>query len=212
MLRVRLCGGLTIEVDGRQVPQRLIGGRQGRLALAYLVVERHRAVTRDELAELLWPDQLPDSWGSSLSVVLSKLRRVLSEAGLDPATVLASGSSSYQLHLPPETWVDVEVAARAVEAAEAAVLSKEPGTAVKAGTDGAAIASGGFLSDDCDWIDAQRDRVRDLHVRAVHAQAEGHLLAGRRRPAVDSHSSRETPQPLGAGSIRRGEDPARRKE
>src|SRR2546423_446118 len=53
VLDVRLCGGVEIHVDGRALPDALIGGRQGRLVLAYLVCERDRAVRREELADLL---------------------------------------------------------------------------------------------------------------------------------------------------------------
>ena len=43
---VRLCGPLGVELAGREV---VLPGRQGRLAFAYLVVNRRRAVARDEL-------------------------------------------------------------------------------------------------------------------------------------------------------------------
>ena len=85
VLQVRVCGGVEVEADGRCCPTRSSGGRQGRLVLAYLVCERHRAVRREELAELLWAEQLPESWSASLSAVVSRLRRLLTEAGLDGA-------------------------------------------------------------------------------------------------------------------------------
>lgn len=81
MLTVALCGGVAIEADSRRLPAALLAGRQGRLVLAYLVCERHRSVPREELAELLWGDHLPSSWPASLSAVVSKLRRLLTEAG-----------------------------------------------------------------------------------------------------------------------------------
>ena len=49
---VRLCGALGVELSGREA---VLPGRQGRLAFAYMVVNRRRAVGRDELIELLWP-------------------------------------------------------------------------------------------------------------------------------------------------------------
>ena len=97
MLEVRVCGGVEVEVDGRLLPEALIGGRQGRLVLAYLACERDRAVRREELAELLWPEQLPESWTASLSAVISRLRRLFTEAGLDGPAVIASTPGSYQL-------------------------------------------------------------------------------------------------------------------
>ena len=55
-IAIRLCGPLRIERSGREVA---LPGRQGRLVLAFLLVNRRRAVGRDELLDLLWPDQPP---------------------------------------------------------------------------------------------------------------------------------------------------------
>jgi DNA-binding SARP family transcriptional activator len=121
MLRVGLCGSVWVEVDGARLPDGLLAGRQGRLVLAYLMCERHRSVRREELSELLWGERLPPSWSSSLSVVVSKLRRLLGEAGLDPTTALASAFGSYRLHVPDDTWVDWDAANAAVGHAERAV-------------------------------------------------------------------------------------------
>jgi class 3 adenylate cyclase/tetratricopeptide (TPR) repeat protein len=202
MLRVLLCGGVSVEVDARRLPDASLAGRQGRLVLAYLVCERHRSVPREELAELLWSDRLPASWTSSLSVVVSKLRRLISEAGLDPAATLASSFGSYRLHLPQEAWVDVEAAAQAVERAEAAERAGRTDDAVAAATEGAEIAGRGFLTDDCAWVDAQRERMRDLHVRAVGTRARAHLLAGQSGRAVISARDALALDELREGSYR----------
>ncbi|HEX4865045.1 MAG TPA: BTAD domain-containing putative transcriptional regulator, partial [Acidimicrobiales bacterium] len=184
MLKVGLCGGVSVEVDGRRLPDGLLGGRQGRLVLAYLACERHRSVPREELAELLWPQRLPSSWPASLSVVVSKLRRMLSEAGLDGPASLTSAFGSYRLRLPEDAWVDWEVAGAALERAERALAEAEPDAAVTAGHEAAEVAGRGFLSDDCPWVDAQRERLRDLHVRALQVNTEAHMLGGRHGRAV----------------------------
>src|SRR5947209_3294265 len=184
VLRISLCGGVAVEADGRRLPEALVAGRQGRLVLGYLVCERHRSVRREELAELLWGEQLPSSWTSSLSAVVSKLRRLLSEAGLDATATLASAFGSYRLQLPDDAWVDLEAASAGVDAAEQAVGDEDAAKAIAAAAEAEAIARRGFLSDDCDWVDAQRDRLRDLHVRAIQARAEAHLMAGDRGRAV----------------------------
>jgi predicted ATPase/class 3 adenylate cyclase len=184
MLRVGLCGGATVEVDGRRLPDTLLAGRQGRLVWAYLVCERHRSVPREELAELLWPDRLPSSWTSSLSVVISKLRRLVGEAGLDPTETLAGAFGSYRLLLPEDVSVDWEVAAERVEQAEAAVRSAQLVAAVAAAKEATELARRGFLNDDCAWVDTQRDQLRDLHLRALIAQAQAHLEAGEPGRAV----------------------------
>ncbi|WP_028063109.1 ATP-binding protein [Solirubrobacter soli] len=71
-----LCGELRLEIDGVR-RERELPGRLGRILLAYLALNRDRAVTRDELIDALWPDEAPDNPGATLSTLLSALRRVL---------------------------------------------------------------------------------------------------------------------------------------
>ncbi len=92
-------------------------GGSGTLFLVYLVSERHRPVAKDELADVLWGDDLPRSWDQMLRGNASKVRTILAAAGLDPTSVLVSARGSYQLRLPPDAVVDVEVAASAIEQA-----------------------------------------------------------------------------------------------
>lgn len=193
-----MCGGVEVEIDGRVLPDALIGGRQGRLVLAYLVCERDRAVRREELADLLWPDRLPDSWAASLSAVISRLRRLFSEAGLDGQSAITSTPGSYQLILPAGSRIDLEDLAAAVATAEDAAAGGDVDRALAAAADAEAIAARGFLADDCEWVDARRDAVRDLRVRAAIAQSVTHLraaAAGRSieaaRRAVDLDPAKE---------------------
>jgi class 3 adenylate cyclase/ketosteroid isomerase-like protein/tetratricopeptide (TPR) repeat protein len=186
VLALRVCGGVAVEADGRLLPSVLLAGRQGRLVLAYLVCERHRAVPREELADLLWPDRLPDSWTTSLSAVISRLRRLLSEVGLDGATALASTLGAYQLVLPSDTQVDWETALADIDHAERALSEGDHTAAITAAAAAEAIADRGFLPDDCAWVEAQREVVRDISVRGALVRAEAHLLAGSASRAVEA--------------------------
>ena len=167
MLRVRVCGGLELEAEGRLLPDALVGGRQGRLVFAFLVCERARAVRREELAELLWADRLPDSWSASLSAVISRLRRLLQEAGLDGAEAIVSSAGAYRLVLPPDTTVDLDELEAAVEAAEVGAAAGDVDGALEAARVAEGIGARGFLADDCEWVDRQREVVRDLRLRAA---------------------------------------------
>ncbi len=99
-LRIQICGALAIERDGRRLEAGL-PGRQGRLLFTYLVVNRHRQVPREELAEALWREPDPAAVDTRLNPLLSKLRRAL---GADAV----SGRSTLRLCLP-DAWVDLEV-------------------------------------------------------------------------------------------------------
>jgi DNA-binding SARP family transcriptional activator len=186
VLDVRVCGGVEVEVDGHVLPEPLIGGRQGRLVLAYLVCERDRPVRREELADLLWPDRLPDSWTASLSAVISRLRRLFSEAGMDGQQVITSAPGAYQLMLPPGGRVDIEELASAVATAEDAAARGDTDRALAAVAGADAIAARGFLADDCEWVDTRRAAVRDLRVRAAIAQSVAHLHAGGAGRAIEA--------------------------
>ena len=55
---IELCGHLAVSVDGRRCESDL-PGRQGRLALAHLALNRTRAVTRERLIAALWGEDAP---------------------------------------------------------------------------------------------------------------------------------------------------------
>ena len=184
MLRLGLCGGVWVDSGGRRLPDTLLAGRQGRLVFAYLVCNRDRSVSKEELADLIWSDILPNSWASSLSAVASKLRRLFTEAGLDGTATLASAFGSYRLHLPVDAWVDWEHVVAMVERAEQSVAEGHSSEAISAAREAQDIARRGFLTDDCTWVDTQRERLRDLNIRAAHAQAQAHGQAGQPSRAV----------------------------
>src|SRR4029453_15030547 len=73
---IQLRGEVRLEVDGSRVEGRL-PGRLGRALLAFLVLNRHRSVTRDELMVALWPASVPRDPAATLSTLLSGLRRAL---------------------------------------------------------------------------------------------------------------------------------------
>ena len=55
---IHLRGELRLEVGGSRAEGKL-PGRLGRALLAFLVLNRHRPVTRDELMGALWPASVP---------------------------------------------------------------------------------------------------------------------------------------------------------
>ena len=177
-LRVTLAGRVGIEVDDGEVPAAGLG-RPGRLALAYLTCERHRAVPRDELADVLWGDERPQSWDQMLRGLALKLRGVLSAAGLDPTEALSTAAGAFRLHLPPDAVVDVEEAAAALASADASLAAGYPGPARVQASAALAVTSRQFAPTLTGaWVERRQADLAELHLRALEAQARAAVGEG----------------------------------
>ncbi|WP_343467059.1 BTAD domain-containing putative transcriptional regulator (plasmid) [Rhodococcus aetherivorans] len=93
---IDLLGPLRICVDGTPLPA---GGSKQRAVLALLTLHRNRALSVDTLVEAVWEDEPPAEARANLQVIISKLRRVLREAGVDAPAVLDRAGSGYRLTL-----------------------------------------------------------------------------------------------------------------
>jgi DNA-binding SARP family transcriptional activator/pimeloyl-ACP methyl ester carboxylesterase len=167
-VRISTMGGFRVTVDGNPVPASAWGSRQARLVCKRLAVAVDQPVARDELADLLWPDELdPSKRGARLSVVLSNIRRVLGGG-------LIADRDAVRLDLG------------AVELDLAAVQQ-----AMAAGDDVALAAAhtGPVLPEDPydDWAISARDRIASAVVSA-HRRLAGAADAGERWDEVREHA------------------------
>jgi YVTN family beta-propeller protein len=184
-VKVFLAGRVGVQTDAVVLDEARFPGRQGRLLFAYLLVEQGRPVPHDELAEALWGPSPPATWDKALRVLVSKLRELLRQLGVDGASALTGAFGCYRLELPEDTWVDVIVAADAAEEAEAALAAGEPGRAKAAATLSASLLRQPFLpGDDGAWVEAKRRELGDLHGRALTALAEACLRSDEGLEAV----------------------------
>lgn len=173
-----MTGRVCIEADETLLHERHLMGRQGRLIFVYLASEHRRTISRDELAEELWPRTLPSSWERSLSAIISKLRTLLSSVGL-PSTALASSFGSYQLHLPTGAWIDLEAAAEALDHAESALRNGKPRQAEGWAQVCYHICRRPFLTgEDGPWATQKRAELRDMLVRAHDCLSEISVFSG----------------------------------
>ncbi len=164
-LRFYLTGRVAIE-GTRTFDQASLPGRQGRLALVYLVAERDRPIPIEELATALWGDRLPRTWEPSLRVVVSKLRAVLRDAG-GPTATIATASGCYDVHVG-DAWVDIEAAANAIDRAEGAWRHGDVATVWSDATVAAGILRRPLLpGEDRPWVTGMRTRLREMAVRAM---------------------------------------------
>jgi DNA-binding SARP family transcriptional activator len=195
-LRLYLTGRVCAERDGQVVDEKRLPGRQGRLALVYLALERTRPIPIDALADALWGEALPAAWETALSAIVSKLRSALGDLGVGVTTV----SGRYQLALPADAWVDVEAARLALDEAEGHVRARRERAAWGGGNVAASIAERGMLAGvDVEWVWRVRQELRSIRVRALAcltsaalANTEYPLAAQFARAQVELEPFRET--------------------
>ena len=184
-VKVFLAGRVAVETDGVVIDDGNFPGRQGRLLFAYLVTEQGRPVPRDELAEALWGESLPATWEKALTVAASKLRGLLTSAGLDGATALTGAFGCYRLELPAGSWVDVLAAADGAREAEEALLDGRLEEARAAAERAASLVRQPFLpGEEGAWVDGMRRELADIRGRALSVLADACLRSGAADEAV----------------------------
>lgn len=142
MLRVRVVGGLGLEVDGVRIAPP--AGRPARALLGWLSVHPGPH-TRGAIAAALWPDVRDESARASLRTALSAVRDAL---GDHARTALIADRQGVELAGPPATWVDLREFDELIGAGRAA--------------EAVALAPGEVLPElESDWVLRERDRHRD---------------------------------------------------
>jgi DNA-binding SARP family transcriptional activator len=190
MFRVYLTGRICAEVGGElALQEQQFRGRQMRTAFAYLVRNRLRTVSREDLASVVWPDEPPPAWESGLSALLSKLRSLMGPVP-DPARpVLTNGFAQYQLRLPDDCWVDIEAAAEAIDRAEVALRGANRRAAFGPATAAAAISRRPFLTGETGpWVEEERRRLSRQLVRSLVCLANVWLASDEPLLAVEAAS------------------------
>ncbi len=155
--RIETLGRFAVIRGGQEVPLSAWGSRRSRTLCKRLVTARGRPVTRDELIDLLWPEESdPVKLGARLSVQLSAVRRVLGGGVIADRSTVALDFD--------EVATDLEELYQAGD--DAAVL---------------AVYTGEFLPEDRfdDWTTPVRDEVLARFGAAARRQASDALDGAR---------------------------------
>ncbi|MDQ3678174.1 MAG: AAA family ATPase, partial [Actinomycetota bacterium] len=183
--RIELCGSLRVLIRGRPVTDAL-PGRQGRALFAFLAVNRHRPVNRQELLDVLWPEDLPEAPEAGLSTILARARRAVGPGVIE-------GRSELRLELPPDADVDLERVAAGAEEAERALAAGEPEGAILAAETALEIAARPLLpGTEGAWVQACRDELAALEPDLLEALASAALAAGGREHLATAERTART--------------------
>jgi DNA-binding SARP family transcriptional activator len=185
-LEVTTLGGFALRRGGQVVPVTQWQSRKARDLLKILIARRG-PVPREQLLDLLWPDEDEARSARRLSVTLSTLRAVLDPGKHHPPdhVIVADGQA---LRLDRDhVAVDVD---RFLDVAERALSlpaddPHRPPLLASAET----IYVGDFLDEDLydDWAVALRERARDAYVRVLRALATHASRSGDHEAAVRAY-------------------------
>jgi DNA-binding SARP family transcriptional activator len=169
--RIQLCGRFVARLDGQRVEDQLPGPK-GHLLFAYLVLNRRRTIARDELLIAVYGEEATPDHHPRLSVLLSKLRRVVGPEFL-------SGRTQISCALPAGAFVDVEAALDGLHRAESHVAAEEWAEAWGPAGIAYHVASRPLLAGhDRPWVDEWRRRLDDVRVRGLECFAAARLGLG----------------------------------
>jgi DNA-binding SARP family transcriptional activator len=183
-VRICLAGSISISNGGAHTEERGLGGARGRLLFAVLVLTRRHPLRIEQIADVLWPDDLPPSWKSAVRTVGARIRSFVADAGL-PTSMLTARSGSYQLHFPERATVDLEAAAADLAAANRAVTAGRFGHAAARAAAALSAFDLPFLPGlENDWIEARRVELRRAQIEALEVLANARVELGQNGGAV----------------------------
>jgi DNA-binding SARP family transcriptional activator len=183
-LRISMLGPFTIRRDDEEIPGAAWGSQQTRTILKVLLTRRNHVVSTDQLIDILWPDDDPDTARNRLHVRISQLRRVLAQE--NPSAYILTHKGGYSFNAESDCWVDaVEFEARAQwgrHCQDCENLSE----AITTYETACALYRGDFLEEELyeDWTLAERERLRERFLTVLTELAECYARQGRYRRAI----------------------------
>jgi DNA-binding SARP family transcriptional activator len=176
-LRFGMLGPLQASADGADLP---LGAAKQRAVLAILLINRNRIVPIDSLIDAVWQEQPPPEVRGSLHAHISRLRRLVSGAGVDPAAIVVSARPGYRLNVPDEAC---DLGRFAIEQ-KAGIGAAAGGRFEEASAHLSAALSewrGPVLEDlrDFPFVDAFAAALTEDKLVALTARAEAEIACGR---------------------------------
>ncbi|MBK8901815.1 MAG: PAS domain-containing protein [Anaerolineaceae bacterium] len=173
--RFYLLGPLVVmRHDGTQVEGALWNRVKTRALMAYLVMQKGTAVSREQILEMLWPDLDDKAAMHNLNTTVYNLRRSL-EPHLEKASqsrYLLYQNGCYRLAGAKEHWLDVDAFECGIRRAR---QETDRETAVKLYKIALALYRGDYLFDLTDthsWVRDQQFRLQEIYLTALAELAQ----------------------------------------
>jgi predicted ATPase/DNA-binding SARP family transcriptional activator len=176
-IRIRLLGGLSVEVGGAEIPEAVWRRRQSAALVALLALERSRRLHREQVIDALWPDATVADAAPRFYKAAHHARRAL---GAPDGIVVRDELVA----LFPDRHVVVDVHEFA-DAAERALAAGDESAAA----DALALHGGELLPEFRydGWTDEARERLRLLHRQALRGARRWNALVELDPTDEDAH-------------------------
>lgn len=183
-IKIRLLGTFEVTINGLTIADRAWQTSKAKTLFKYLIIQRGRRVTREQLMDLLWPDAEPFAAAASLRVTLSRLKKALATAdGNGKKTLL--GNERGVIWFKPEMkyYLDLEEFEQKYRLGAEALEQGEPGAAREAWEKALDIYRGDLLEEDIyeDWTVGERERFQITMQNMLLALSGIYMIGGSAR-------------------------------
>ncbi|MGD9796412.1 MAG: AAA family ATPase, partial [Acidimicrobiia bacterium] len=199
-VRISMLGSFLVESRSGTFSESSFGGHKPRTLLQYLVLARDMAVSKETLAEVLWPDKPPRATAATLESYISGLRKRLFVDKDLARRALSTSPGGYRLSTD-EVTVDLDLFDSLVRKAETtASLRHSLGHRI----DAARLARGELLDGEpnAPWADDDRRLYQARVLKNFLMLAESQLTIGEYEEAIASASAALRVQPYAEEAFR----------
>lgn len=179
---VCLLGPLEVELAGRVLGPRDLGGRKQKQVLEILLVHLGQAVPKDKVADLLWGERLPVDPMRTLEAYVSGLRTRLHPDPAEARQVLRTEPGAYRLVLD-----DAEIDVRGFDELTAKAAAAPGDERGQLRRQALSLVRGDLLADEpyADWLLPLRNLYHERKLQLLLDLAEDELDAGRPAAAIE---------------------------
>jgi LuxR family maltose regulon positive regulatory protein len=165
-LHVKTLGGFSITRGDQEVRDRDWRSSKARQLFQVLLTEHGRALPRDQVIELLWPDMDPEPAANNLRVTINRLSKALEPDRPEgvPPTYVIQYSETYTLNMESDIEVDSHLFSAASEEGQQAAQRGQRQVAITSLRRAVELYSGTYLPD-CiyeSWSEVERERLSML--------------------------------------------------